>query len=204
MVLSRGSPATCDGAGMANETKLLAIRIMTHIAAKGTTERTPMTQSREGSGEEVFDVTPYLKLFIDKEGRWFQNGAEIIHRRIYLHFNQCLEKTPDGAYQIRWGREICRVQVEDAPFVVERLLDGGPNGLRISLNDGTDEPFDPDFFWIGEENVPYITVKRGSFHARFSRPAYHELAKYIDSDAKEETFYIVIQGKRSPIKTRQG
>lgn len=159
-----------------------------------------MTQPPMEGEEEVFDATPYLKLVIDKEGKWFQNGAEIIHREIYLHFNRMLEKTPDGGYQVRLGREICRVDVEDAPFVVQRVTERNREGLVIELNDGTEEPFHPDRFWIGDENVPYVYVKSRAFHARFSRPAYYQLAKNVASDDDGATFHFVIKGKPTPIK----
>jgi len=149
---------------------------------------------------EVFDASPYLKLVIDKEGRWFQNGAEIIHPEIYRLFNQLLEKAPDGGYLVRMGQEICRVDVEDAPFVVRRLIEDDHDKFLLELNDGTREPFDPKRFWIGGQNIPYSRVKSGVFHARFSRPAYYQLARYIVTDENEKEFFLLLDGKRVPIK----
>ena len=154
----------------------------------------------DGKGEQVFDATPYLKLFIDKDGRWFQNGEEIIHTAIYGQFCAMLEKTADGGYQVRMGREICGVEVEDAPFVVKSVIENAQGEISIQLNDRTTEPFDPDGFWIGKENVPYCSVKDGSFHARFSRPAYYQIAHYIDSDPQGEEFFFRVNGKRIPVK----
>jgi uncharacterized protein len=161
-----------------------------------------MTEKPEGNAEQVFDASPYLKLFIDKEGRWFQNGAEIIHPKIYRQFNEMLEKTPDGGYQVRSGREICRVEVEDAPFVVLRIMEDHDDCPSLELNDGTIEPLDPDRFWIGDENVPYVAVKGGTFHARFSRPAYYQAARYIVQDEADRGYYLVIRGKRTPLQLR--
>lgn len=148
----------------------------------------------------VFDASPYLKLVIDKEGRWFQNGAEIIHPEIYRLFNQLLEKAPDGGYLVRMGQEICKVEVEDAPFVVRRLIEDDHDKFLLELNDGTREPFDPKRFWIGGQNIPYSRVKSGVFHARFSRPAYYQLARYIVTDENEKEFFLLLDGKRVPIK----
>ncbi len=151
--------------------------------------------------EDVLDVTPYLRLFIDKDGRWYQNGAEIVHPQIYALFNQALEKTPEGSYRIRVGREVCRVEVEDAPFVVKGILEDKQDGLAIRLNDGTTEPFDPEPFRIGKENIPYTEVRNRSFKARFSRPAYYQLARHItEQDGK---FYLDIRGERTLIKSEQ-
>jgi hypothetical protein len=159
-----------------------------------------MTDFSTQDQEEVLDWTPHLKLFIDKDGAWFQNGAQIVHPEIYLLFNQILEKDLDGGYQVRLGGEVCRVQVEDAPFVVQRVEEDERDRLYIELNDKTRELFDPERFWIGEKNVPYIKVKNGSFHARFSRPAYYQLAEHIVADEREESFFFMFHGNRVPVK----
>ncbi|MEW6352256.1 MAG: hypothetical protein AB1646_24655 [Thermodesulfobacteriota bacterium] len=153
---------------------------------------------------EFFDASPYLKLTIDKDGRWFQNGAEIIHREIYLEFNRMLERAPDGGYRVRLGREVCRVHVEDAPFVVQRVVRDHEAGILIELNDATREPFDPERFWIGDEHIPYVLVKDGLFHARFSRPAYYQIAEHIVSEDDGRTFCFVIDGHRTPVSRKGG
>ncbi|MBI4962685.1 MAG: DUF1285 domain-containing protein [Desulfomonile tiedjei] len=159
-----------------------------------------MEENPNNNATEVFDASPYLKLFIDKEGRWFQNGAEIVHPEIYRLFNQALEKSPDGGYLVRMGQEICSVEVEDAPFVVKRMIEDDHDRLLLELNDGTQEPFDPKTFWIGEQNIPYCRVKNGGFHARFSRPAYYQLARHIVTDEDEKEFFLLLDGERVPIK----
>jgi len=151
-------------------------------------------------GDQVLDASPYLKLVIDKEGRWFQNDAEIIHPQIYRQFCSMLEKTSDGGYQVRMGREICRVHVEDAPFVVQRVMEGDEAEMSILLNDGTVEPFLPESFWIGPHNVPYCKVKQGVFHARFGRPAYYQLAAHMIADDEEKEFILVVGTKRFSVQ----
>jgi uncharacterized protein len=159
-----------------------------------------MTQSPENGQEQIFDATPYLKLRIDKEGRWFQNGAEITHPEIYRTFNQMLVKTSDGGYQVKMGREVCAVEVEDAPFVVKTVTQDDDSRIFIELNDGSQEIFDPRNLWIGDRNVPYSRVKNGSFHARFSRPAYYQLTKHIVSDADGKEFFFLLGEERIPIR----
>ncbi len=158
-----------------------------------------MTDPSTNGSEALVDVSPYLKLIIDKDGRWFQNGLEIVHPEVYRYFNQILEKAPDGVYRIRTASETCRVEVEDAPFVVQRVLEDREGCLHIHLNDGSVEVLNPQSLWIGEKNVPYTLVKDETFHARFSRPAYYMLAEYIVSDEREENFYLEINGDRSPV-----
>jgi len=162
-----------------------------------------MTEYSTNGNGDIFDVSPYLKLVIDKDGRWFQNGAEIIHPEIYRMFTGLLEKTADGGYRVQFGREICSVEVEDAPFVVQCVNEEAERRIVIQLSDGSLEPLDPERFWIGSENVPYCKVKEGKFHARFSRPAYYQLARHIVSGDDEKVFFLLIDGKRTEIK-RQG
>lgn len=157
-----------------------------------------MTESTD-SREQLFDASPYLRLVIDKEGHWFQNGAEIIHREVYLTFCRSLEKSANGGYRVRIGKEICRVEVEDAPFVVRQVFEGEGGRLFMVLNDETTEPVYPDRLWIGNENIPYVEVKQCRFHARLSRPAYYELAKHITVDDNEKAF-LLVGGARVPIR----
>lgn len=159
-----------------------------------------MTDSQESSAESVFDATPYLKLFIDKDGRWFQNGKEIIHTGIYRLFAGSLEKASNGGYQVRMGRQICEVEVEDAPFVIKSVIDDAEGPISILLNDGSEELFDPRSFWIGADNVPYCRVKDGVFHARFSRPAYYLLTGHIVEGDGDDEFYFLIGDERTPIR----
>lgn len=150
--------------------------------------------------QQVFDASPYLKLFIDKEGQWFQNNAKIIHPQVYALFNEKLRKRSDGKYEVALGREICEVHVEDAPFVVQRIHTEDDH-IRLELNDGAKEEFNPENFWMGKENVPYCVIKDGAFHARFSRPAYYQLAGFIKSDEHEEHFFFNINGVKFPISS---
>jgi uncharacterized protein len=151
---------------------------------------------------EVFDVSPYLKLFIDKDGKWFQNGAEIIHPGIYKQFCGLLRKGPDGGYFVKMGREVCRVEVEDAPFVIFSVVEDQDNGLSILLNDGTSERLNPELLVIGAGNVPYCDVKNGFFAARFSRNAYYQLAEHIESNEDGSHFCLVVGSRKYPVKVK--
>lgn len=154
-----------------------------------------MTDSLENFGLPCFDATPHLRLIIDKEGRWFQNGVEIIHPLVLKQFLGALERKPEGGYRIRIGREICSVEVEDTPFIVSRIIDmDGRIGLE--LNDGSREVLNPETLWINRENIPYVAVKNGEFPARLSRPAYYELAGTLDFDDTEQAFVLKINGQK--------
>ncbi len=152
--------------------------------------------------EQIFDASRYLKLEIDKDGGWIQNGVAMTHPGIRKQFFTALSKTEDGGYIVRIGREICSVLVHDAPFVVTSV-DHQPDGtFLIKLSDETSEILQPDGLWIGNDNVPYSKVKNGVYHARFSRAAYYQLARHIALDEKEGKYYLSAGDQKFEIPVR--
>jgi Uncharacterized protein conserved in bacteria len=126
-------------------------------------------------------------IFIDKRGRWYQDGIAITHRWTYLHNNKLLSRDEEGRYYIEEGRGRIYVEVEDTPFVV-KMVDKRSDGFYIILNDETEERLNLDVLWMNRENIPYTKVKNGEFEARFLRPAYYEFTKHLKQEGDE--FYI--------------
>ena len=125
------------------------------------------------------DIPPCL-IYIDKEGRWFHEGAEMIHREFIRLFYQHIEIDPQGRYIISWRGERCYVEVEDTPFVVWRVIrKDGASRFILYLSDDSQEDLKPDTLYVGEKNVLYCKVKDGAFIARFNRPSYYQLAEHI-------------------------
>ncbi|MBW2063980.1 MAG: DUF1285 domain-containing protein [Deltaproteobacteria bacterium] len=150
------------------------------------------------------DIPPCM-IYIDKEGRWFYEGAEIIRREIILHFYRHMELDPQGRYIIDWNGQRCYLDVEDAPFVVqraEREERGGPDryAFVLYLNDDTREELAPESLWVGKDNVLYCRVKDGKFPARFSRPAYYQICEFMIE--QEGAFFLPIDGKKYTIRTK--
>ena len=71
---------------------------------------------------------PPCMIFVSKEGKWFHDGAEIIHRPIFLWMIQSLEKTEDGLFIVHLNNQKCFLEVEDTPLVVQQvdLIQEGP------------------------------------------------------------------------------
>jgi len=150
-------------------------------------------------------TVPPCLIFIDKEGRWYHQGAEMIHREFVRAFYQNIELDPDGRYRITWNGTECTVDVEDTAFVVrgtsvERGCDHRPLEVQIHLSDDTDEPLDPETLYAGEDHVLYCRVKSGAFPARFTRPAYYQLAELIEED--DHGYFLPISGKRYHLPSR--
>jgi uncharacterized protein len=140
------------------------------------------------------------RIYIDKEGNWYQDGIPILHRRTYLYNNKLLRRDQEGRYHIDDGRGRVYVQVEDTPYVV-KMIDKRTDGFYLILNDETEERLDFNALWMNEENIPYIKVKNREFEARFSRPAYYEITKYLKQEG--DKFYIEVEGTDYSLKPKK-
>lgn len=146
---------------------------------------------------------PSCFIFIDKEGRWFHKGAEMVRRDIVRFFYERIGTDSLGRYVIRWGDERCYLDVEDTPFVVHKVRreeDGGIQDFRLFLSDDTTEGLIPQTLFLGEENVLYCMVKQGKFPARFHRPAYYQLAEFVQEE--EGRFYLPLNGEKHFIRPK--
>jgi hypothetical protein len=149
---------------------------------------------------------PPCMIFVGKEGQWFHEGAEIIHRPIFLWLIQNLEKDETGRYLVHLNDQKCVLEVEDTPLVILRVerTQSGPEEteeILLTLNDERQEVLDPQTLWLNRENVLYGLVKEGSMPARFLRAAYYQIARYIEED-ETGGFFLSLNRHRFPIKTR--
>jgi uncharacterized protein len=147
---------------------------------------------------------PPCQIFVGKEGKWYHQGAEIIHRPIFLWLIQSLEKTEDGLFIVHLNNQKCVLEVEDTPLVIQRVdlqrgHAGGPEEIRLLLNDESLEILDPETLKLSSENIIYCTVKKGQFRSRFLRSAYYQLAEYI---AEDETggFVLLLNQRKYPLR----
>ncbi len=148
---------------------------------------------------------PPCMIFVSKEGQWFHDGAEIIHRPIFLWMIQSMEKTEDGLFIVHLNNQKCYLEIEDTPLVVQKvdLIQEGPKQtaqIRLTLNDESQEVLDPGTLKISSESVLYCTVKNNQFPARFLRPAYYQIAENITED-EAGGFDLALDDKRYPIQT---
>ena len=158
-------------------------------------------QSHPAAGTETESIPPCL-IFIDKEGRWYHKGAEMIHREFIHLFYQNMTLDSEGRYVIQWDGARCYVDVEDTAFVVTRVsLEPGStsqsNRFLINLSDSTQETLAPDTLWVGKDHVLYCRVKSNAFPARFNRAAYYQLTEYIEED--NGFYFLPLNGRRYPI-----
>ncbi len=131
---------------------------------------------------------------IDREGRWFYNGRQIIHPSVLKVFNDGLFLGEDNNHYLRVEDDIACIEVEDTPFVVRSIRpieqEGGtPIGFLIGLSDETEETLDLDTLEINQHNIPYCRIRKG-MGARFTSQAYYMLAEYIEYDERRDAYFI--------------
>ena len=149
------------------------------------------------------DSIPPCLIFIDKEGRWFHRGAEMIHREFIRLFYENMEMDATGRTIITMGDDRCYVEVEDTPYIVRsvRFKDPGEDDkayFQLILSDDSHDRLSPDTLYVGKEQVLYCKVKDRTFPARFSRPAYYQLAEYLSED--EGSYFLPLKGKKYVIR----
>jgi uncharacterized protein len=147
---------------------------------------------------------PPCMIFVGKEGQWYHQGAEIIHRPIFLWLIQSLEKTEDGIFIVHLNNQRCFLEVEDTPLVIQRVdrqkeSPEAPEQIRLFLNDDSVDFLVPETLTISRENVLYCQVKEQKFPARFLRPAYYQMAEFFGEDG-EGDFFLLLNQKKYPIR----
>src|SRR5512139_3311677 len=118
------------------------------------------------------------------DGRWYADDEPVVHERLARLFSRYLRRAPNGGFEI-WidERYHADVEVEDTPYVVTTVNVDSAAGFSIELNDGTTEALDPGTLHVGRSDVLYCRVKNGRERARFLRPAYYQLAHFIEETA---------------------
>ena len=155
---------------------------------------------------EINDLPPCL-IYIDKEGQWYHEGAEMIRRDFIRIFYENMEMDSQGRYVILWGGKRCLVEVEDTAFVVWNMrhqdADAGENErFVLQLSDDSSEDLIPNSLYVGSDNVLYCKVKNAAFPARFSRAAYYQLATHIVEE--DDNFYLPFNHRKYEIKGISG
>ena len=120
------------------------------------------------------------KLTFRSDGRWYADEDPVTHERLARLFSRYVRRKADGGYEI-WidERYHADVEIEDTPYVVT-VVDADAGQFAIELNDGTREVLDVDSLRVGTGDVLYCRVKGGAERARFLRPAYYQLANFIE------------------------
>jgi len=134
------------------------------------------------------------RLRIDRDGIWYHDDAEVTHAGILANLRENLRVDAEGHY-LQIGPVRVPVEVEDAPFVVERVEVEG-SGLAATLNDLTREPLALDTLRVDERGIPRCRVKNGRFDARLSRAATYQLLQRAEHPDAGGPAALVVSGRR--------
>jgi hypothetical protein len=137
------------------------------------------------------------RLRIDRDGAWFHDDAEVTHAGILANLRDNLRVDERGHY-LQIGPVRVPVEVEDAPFVVERVEAEG-DGLVATLNDLTRERLVLDTLRVDERGIPRCRVKDGRFAARLGRAATYQLLHHVDPGPDDAWPALVVGGRRHPV-----
>lgn len=135
-----------------------------------------------------------------RDGEWYGDGERIANPRIAKLFSRSVVREPDGSFALRMGEERAPIEVEDTPFVVVGVEGDPERGFRVQLNDDSEEPLAAETLRHGADHALYCRVKGGELEARFMRPAYYELARWIEPG--DGGFRLPVAGRRFAIGTR--
>lgn len=138
---------------------------------------------------------PPCQIQVDAEGQLSHQGAPMVHPRILAEVFASVS-LEDGHYVLRMDGKTCELEVEDTFFTVRRA-DLAGEALRVVLNDDSQEKIDPAGVWLGDNEMFYCRVKEGRFPARFSRPAYYQLAQCLEP--KEDRYVLRVGGREYPL-----
>jgi hypothetical protein len=146
------------------------------------------------------------EISVDEEGDWFNEGVAITREDIVRFFLEYLHEQSDGSYVIVHGESRCAVDVADTPFVVRSVDltgggDEGPARFILKLKHLREPvPLDPCTLFSGANNVLYCRIHDLRHRARFSRPAYYQLAQWIEENPESGGFCLVLGDERFPIR----
>ena len=135
---------------------------------------------------------------VDAEGNWFYEDRPIIRKDIIELFYENLEYDPENGFWIKWHGERCKLDVEDTPFIitrVDRVRDGSFEKILAHFKHlKRSEELDLSTLFADKNNVLHCRIKNGEVPARFSRPAYYQLAAWVEEDDKG--FFIKLNDKK--------
>jgi len=149
------------------------------------------------------------EISVDEEGDWFNEGAAISREDIVRFFLENVQEMQDGSYLIVWRDCRCAVDVADTPFVVSRVdligdVGGGSGRIVLKLKHLPDPVLlDPETLVSAANHVLYCRIHDMRIRARFSRPAYYQLAQWIDEDPGTGGFSLRVGGRRFPIRMEE-
>jgi uncharacterized protein len=116
---------------------------------------------------------------LDGDGRFWHEGAEVMHHGLRAAFWRWLDRNPDGRWVLRLDdQRFVYLDVDDVPYVVRSARWEGDRAI-VRLSDDSEEELAYATLHL-RGSQPYCSVKDGRFEARVSTLAWNTLAERID------------------------
>jgi hypothetical protein len=138
---------------------------------------------------------------VDREGRVFHDGTEVVDAATLRFFLLAMKRTEDGRHLVLCQGEQNWFEAEGTPFVVVRLhltLDGDRlRAVQLVFAGEYREPLDPDGLEAEADRL-YCRVRGGAFRARFGRAAMQQISPFLGE--ADGGLALVLEGARHPIR----
>ena len=122
-----------------------------------------------------------FKIVINGKGSWFSPYGEVTHPGVKRYFQSILEKRENGLV-LDNGRQQVEVVAKGFIFFVEAIREREYEGkpwIWLVINDGTEEPLNPESLVILRDNSIICSIKGGKFKAKFTLSAYWQLVEHV-------------------------
>ncbi|WP_375594570.1 DUF1285 domain-containing protein [Algihabitans albus] len=154
------------------------------------------TKSRDGvaGGSPQWPSCGDFDMKIARDGTWYYRGGPIGRKRLVKLFSTVLRREPDGSYWLVTPVERGRIEVEDAPFIAEELVESGAGAemtlsFRTNLDDWVEADAAHPLRIVHDADSgqprPYILVRDG-LEARLARAAFYHLVELAVPQRDEE------------------
>jgi hypothetical protein len=138
---------------------------------------------------------------VDRDGRIFHDGTEIIDPLVLRFFLRAMQSTPDGQHLVVCQKEHNWFQTEDTPFVVQRLrltFDAERmTAVELCFAGDYRELLRPESLET-EGGHLWCRVRDGAFRARFGRIALQQIAPFLIEDVAGPA--LLLDGTRHSIR----
>lgn len=135
-----------------------------------------------------------------RDGEWYCDGERIPNAAICRLYARAMTVGDDGVARLELGEDRAQVEIEDTPWVVTSVDDAPDGGVRLRLNDDTEEPLDVASLRVGPGNVLYARVKGGRVDARFLRRAYYALMRRAEPGGTDDEAVLRVGGRRVALR----
>lgn len=130
--------------------------------------------------------------WMDRFGKWHNDGGPFRHKRIIDYFNASI-RLDDNGYYVEQIRETVREKVyfryEDTPLFVTDVINGDP--LELVINTGERITLAPESLFVSKDN---LYLQRDGERIKFNDRVLLKLAIFIEYD--EDQYYFSTGGKR--------